>query len=592
MHAALLCVVALCAQESISTRTYDLRTIVAGTAGEDEYVWLRLPLYSIDQIYPDSALPLTEEEAELQFGPDDLVGGILEALEATPGAEVEDFDADDMIFSLTGNAAAHEACARTVDALRAHQHDHVLIEAFRVDRGLLGGSPRAVLSAEDAAALAARATEAPRHVGRARWGRLHTISQASVVQYLQDYDVEVAQFQATADPTVNRVHVGLELGVRVDRAASGDRVIARVWGQNGALRENMRKQRIPAYADVVVEHPYVDASLFSASGAVDPGGALVVDAGDPDGRLLVVRLHAEVQPRHPEDPTVDLAELTAPFLRQVPLELPIVIPSRGLDPTDHEFEFVAAPWAYERPSPQDVLDRITGNGPAVFGFALGASVLVPLPPEGRAALREEVRRLAASEHTATVEFTFAVTEVPPATMGRAVSEPEALAELCEGAAAKWVGAAFSYDTLLLLGGTATTHIQDHDVQVAQAAVAGDPIVKQVFDGTRLWCSPVGVEGGAITAWIDVAHQDGFADSRIVETFLSSPALAGPVAKEFADVLDQLLLTIRLELGKTRPLRGRSLVRLEPETWEIVAAQPFDGDTAVQLIAVKARVVEP
>lgn len=288
---------------------------------------------------------------------------------------------------------------------------------------------------------------------------------------------------------------------------------------------------------------------------------------------------------------VDFGWLLSPLQRHLPMQLPGVEPSRGLGPIDEDVELATLPWADERANLSDLITRLLSDDTTVRGRRIGASAVVACSPEERTLLRSAIAEHATSGPCQTLEVTSAHLEVAPQDLVRALTDDDALARLCEGAAVRRFGSVFGHDTLSLAGGTLTTHIQDHDVQIAQAASAGDPIVRPLFDGGSLWCSPLRVSEDRIVAWFDAGHQEGFKDPRIVETFLSSPAIGSPAREGLAADFEDLVLKIDLELASTREIHGRALLALVPGKWTVLAAQPYDSDEMVQLIAVKASLVE-
>ncbi|MEL6716553.1 MAG: hypothetical protein AAFP86_22435, partial [Planctomycetota bacterium] len=108
--------------------------------------------------------------------------------------------------------------------------------------------------------------------------------------------------------------------------------------------------------------------------------------------------------------------------------------------------------------------------------------------------------------------------LPPeaADLARLLADPEALGAACEGSATRARGCVYGSDTLELLGGTLTNHAPDHDVDVGNTTVGGDPRVHQVFSGSRFWCSPVSVREGEVVVWFSWLYQRGFDEPRLVE----------------------------------------------------------------------------
>ena len=117
----------------------------------------------------------------------------------------------------------------------------------------------------------------------------------------------------------------------------------------------------------------------------------------------------------------------------------------------------------------------------------------------------------------------------------------------------------------------------------------DPVVRRHADVERFWCLPVALEHGRIVAWVDYVVLEGMRDRRVIEAYwpgakarANAPWATDPAAHRASD-------RVPIDLGSSRSVAARSLVRLEPGRWELVGASPLEGEAKVQLIAMRARV---
>ena len=143
-----------------------------------------------------------------------------------------------------------------------------------------------LLSAVEAASLLDRFTEQPSLIAAAPMGRRTILGGARTTAFLAEYDVEVAQAVMIADPVVSVLRSGLDVGLRLDRASDGRRVVLRAWGRDARLRTPMKRAQ-DGFAGAEIELPEADAALFAGSALVEPGGGMLIRCGGAADAVLI-----------------------------------------------------------------------------------------------------------------------------------------------------------------------------------------------------------------------------------------------------------------------------------------------------------------
>lgn len=580
----------LAAQES--ARWYDLRpTLAAGRVHEAAAVDLRLPVSGseIDAIYFESEPDSFYAEQALA-STDDCVRLVRAAIGAEGGATSARVSAVGGRIQVLGDEAAQAAASRIVEALRAASEPRVYVEVMLVPTDALAERPGAVLDAEAAAALHDAHPEARRWRDSVSFGRFARLGRETKSTAVRDYDVEVAQGAIAADPTVSWTTSGVALGLRVDAAAEPGRIVVRAFGRSCRPRTPARSLALPQFGGSEIDLPDIDTSIFASSGVVPSGGALVVDTGS--GETLVVRALDRRLPAGAEDPTLRFGALGAPAVTFSPRRLSIVEPSRGLDPRDEDLDPRYAAVAASQGVPRDpqsllggLLQRrdLVGSALVMHSLAVG-----PWSAEDRDAAQE--RLIEANRGISTHRFEFALELLPAAAAAEAVASAESLNAFAENAGARMTGAVLDGDTMILLAGTESAYLQDHDTQIAAGAAIGDPIVKATFDGVQIWCAPLGFDGEAATAWFDVTVQEGRRAGSTREAMGYLPR-AGDGDEGEARATGSFEVPMPIELGATRVNAARTLARMKPGRWRALMAQPVEGTDSTLVLAVRCDVTE-
>lgn len=565
-----------------SARWYDLRAIVAAGAPAPAGVDLRLHLSVFDGSSaegPDVALG-TESSLTMEL----CVAAIEAAIGADSAAKLVGIDARAGLIRVTGNDAAQAAAARTVVALGEVMDDSVNVEVFRIDDALLPHGMESVLDSATASELIEGLDGIAAHRRSVRVGRSAGLGEENSTTVLYDYDVEIAQGAVATDPMVIALSTGFRVGVRVDRASDGRRLVVRVWGRDGELAAPLERFAIASMGDTPIELPEVATSMWTSSAIVEPGAAIVIDHDGGGRSALVIRVSAPKGSMAPAA-LLPLGELALrPMRPSVPF-LAAASPSGG------------------RPWPRDDMDLARGlaprlhledGAPAAFiqvafeeilqgGLALpfGSALLLPTPfaTDGPAGEILEGLREALPVATTAVDLRYSVL---PSSVARTELESGNLQALADSADGRLLGCGVDNDALMLVGGVEYAYLMDYDIQIAAGAIVGDPIVHHVFEGIAVWCTPLRNADGRISAWFDVQAHAPTPRMRSVDTSSYHPG-GGDGDKDLPVTTGTFELDQKIQLPVTHRAAIRTLVQASEGEWSLVMAQPLTGTDTTLIV---------
>lgn len=566
-----------------SRRWYELRDIVeAARLDPSAGVDLRTHLSSawLDQFEPSGMLDLDGERASMDA--EELLEFVRAALLGAPDVEVDWIAAHAGRMALVANERAHEVAAQTLDVLREATAEAVTVDIFRIDGDQIPATTGSHLGAEAAAELVAAIPGTLVARERVRMGIPAAVSDAEWATVLYDYDVEVAQFVVASDPTVTIIRSGLEVAVRVDRAADGRRFVVRAWGRDGTLDGKPRTLKIESLGNAPIELPRVRTSLWTASAILEPGGALAIDHDGGGETALVVRVAADGRHPVPSESVIPLGELGLTPMRVAIPELEVVAPSGGHSAADDAGVFRAAPWEVEA-LPSSYATEIIQSELREGRAAILDSRVVLFDPtlpgdELRASVDALRRELGISTIGVDVRYDF----VPAAELTRVLEDGGPLA-FASKAKHRLLGSVVENDSLLLVGGVESAYLQDFDIQVAQAAVIGDPIIGGFFEGFALWCAPFRTPGGGISSWFEVRAQGGDEAIRGVATSIFVRNEKGDPSGPTPEGTFEERLWI--ELPVTHRASTRTRIQARDGDWSLVAARRVaETDRALVVVA--------
>lgn len=469
----------------------------------------------------------------------------------------------------------HAAVAQALRTLRAVAEESVMVDVHRLDdrAGLRGHGP--ILDARQAGELlrALRGTlEARQSVPL---GRNVQLGDSGVISCLYDEDVSGAVLHAF-DPTVTVVALGLELGVRIDRACDGERYVLRTWGRDGGPEGPMPLSRAGGPVPRVLETPVVPTARFCASGLVPPGGALLLDHGGGGGGAVLLHLRTASRPAAPGG-SVPLGTLALPPSRQWWTWAADPEPSAGLRSSPHDPRIKT--WMGEAGA---VFDEFADGGFGAEGLAFFGPTA--LPGVGGPDAEELARvvaelRTAAPPRSITVDLRYGLVERGGL---EAVLERGTLDRWAARAEGRLSGAAIAGETLVLVGGTERGYVRDLDMQVSfSGASPPDPIVSSIFEGVSLWCAPVVRPDGRIAGGLRFSLRRSPGAIRTVET----QVLRG----QWLDRGLPLPSTVGSHpIGLPRVQRAVVVTVMDavPGEWTLVSARPLGGSEESLVVAVR------
>ena len=571
--------------EGASVRWYDVRSIPTPLDTGEPGVLMGLPITTAkhDDLEPDSYdVPLPEDVAlDLQR----VLDAVERAIEADPESAVDAIDLFNGRIRVTGNERAQERAARAVSALQALANDAARVEVVELAVDLVPPGVGPLLSAVEAASLLDRFTEQPSLIAAAPMGRRTILGGARTTTFLAEYDVEVAQAVMIADPVVSVLRSGLDVGLRLDRASDGRRVVLRAWGRDARLRTPMRKRAQDGFAGAEIELPEADAALFAGSALVEPGGGMLIRCGGTADAVLI-RVLPDGGGGLPAE-SIAVGEHLVGSMRPDPPYFTPAEPSRGWSPPDESLAEATRPWESDTVSAFDFADRVLGLHRIANGLiSLGGTALYMGPDDRRSELRTgfDEYGAAAPVHTFAVEAAHGI-----------LSAEEAAALAASGDVTGFVrgatrvqGAVLEGDSMVLLGGTEAAYLKDYDAQIANGSAIHDPIVSAVFGGFSLWASPIdATESGGMRAWIDVQRQT--VEDTLREIPISNFRADDPDSDDSGSRVSGTYTTdLTVELPDTRRASARSVVSLEPDVWSLVTVQPMASDGRCLVVAARAR----
>ena len=389
--------------EGASVRWYDVRSIPTPLDTGEPGVLMGLPVTTAkhEDLEPDSYdVPLPEDVAlDLQR----VLDAVERAIEADPEAAVDAIDLFNGRVRVTGNERAQERAARAVSALRTLANDAARVEVvqFPVDRIPPGMGP--LLTSGEIASLHDRFAGQPTLITTAPMGRRTIVGAERTTTFLAEYDVEVAQAVMIADPVVSVIRSGLDVGLRLDRASDGRRVVLRAWGRDARLRTPIRKRAQEGFAGAEIELPEADAALFAGSALVEPGGGILIRCGAADA--VLVRVLSSAGSGLPAE-SIAVGEHLVGSMRPDPPRFAPAEPSRGWSSPDESLAEATRPWESDTVSAFDFADRVLGLHRVANGLiSLGGMALYMGPDDRRSELRTgfDEYGAAAPVHTFAVE---------------------------------------------------------------------------------------------------------------------------------------------------------------------------------------------
>lgn len=510
----------------------------------------------------------------------ELRGGVLSAT-----ASAED------IAAIGGLLAELKArAARTVE---------LEVEILEVASATAAGLTPGALEDKTAEALRAAARDKAqgrvlhRLVARAAADRYGVASSLRRRTYVADFDIEIAQHATVADPVVETLLEGSILEFRPHFAAGGDSLSLELLLQAAHVAE-MAPFVLPAASGGLLELPRLDADELRTCFVATPGKTLLLSATDfrpgTAGRVTLVLARARV-----EGAAGNLAAATGPgdvfraWNISAFLQLPwddVHPPVLGLaDPMEADLPSAICPVCTdgEQPWGDAIIDWVkiqvaesvweeAGRDVAI----LGDQLVVRAPVEAQEAIAraldttEPLLGTNVSLESWLVAFPESEWLSRRDVLERPKGIPDALfdelLQLPEKGAARLVASASalgrSGSPFYALRGRHAAFVADHDVEIAEAAKAWDPVVEALNDGLLLNASVLQAADGLLR----VGLRSEIAQASL-EAALETGAVAGGAVQTPACAEMPLACDIQVADGKAFVAATAARVGAKgPEVW--------------------------
>ncbi len=296
-----------------------------------------------------------------------------------------------------------------------------------------------------------------------RTGRTTRLAAQRSRALVVDYDVEVAEKSAIADPRVISFPEGIEMDLTVRAAPDGKLFLE--WTARASLAEGPPPSMQTPYGRLSL--PRCQSLVTAGSALIVNGGGVVMGSRTAGGPWLLTVEGPTIQ-----DTGIECAPLVTPSRRlALPVEVGIV-PSSGsheVDDMDSDCESLI--------EFDDLTENLRGEDTDLVTW--DGAVWIQKDPErlasGRKFVASLVRRLA---RTVGVEVRWGLLSSAEATSADAAGLAEKLDHI--GRISGRLG-----DDLLLLAGKEQNYVKDYDVEIASDAQIGDVVVATLFQGLGL-----------------------------------------------------------------------------------------------------------
>jgi len=467
-------------------------------------------------------------------------------------------------FGLVASPVTHAAVRERMAALEAMVRQEFVVEILAVD-----GDGPALLDAD--AVRAARATGTVLSERTLLADIPDLVADGRLVAFVRDFDVEVAQKSKSGDPKIDHVFAGMRLGIVVTPMADG-RLYVRLGLSRSNLAEPILARRLSPDVMGVLQLPEVSIDEVRTAGVIAEGGGIVLgsgfggggdgssDQGLGGGRRALVTLTRRATASEMPPEAVPLGSMAIPAL---PVD-------RARDPAVRvgEDPMYGSSRRDERgPDPLTVLDAATGG--ALSNRESPVSMVGTYMLLEDAALRRKVLDVARAEAEAlrTWTVTWAWGTVG-AQQWAAVSRtgPE-LAKVAASLKHRAVLPAIESQPFQMASGRERSFVRDYEVEIAQSAEAGNPVIGRAFDG-------LSATGTVTTMARGEPHLSAaFTWSHVKPT---QPIQLGN--STFGD----------LDLPWTSLASSSVSQRMTPSRWAVVATHP-DPDRRGDVVVVLAKV---
>ncbi|MEK7468809.1 MAG: hypothetical protein AAB074_15645 [Planctomycetota bacterium] len=426
--------------------------------------------------------------------------------------------------------------------------------------GLLDEAAAAGLRA--AAADKARGRVAHRLVARGGGGRYAVASSLRRKTYVRDFDIEIAQQSAIADPIMDELQEGAVLEMRPHFSAGEDLLHLELLIQTARLAE-LADFKLPAASGGRLELPRMDSTEIRTYVALQPGRTLLLAATDyrpfTPGWTTAVLLRARVEGA--SDAVAERAgnaEVFRAYSIGALLRLPWFDrrpPHLGLnDPPENGGGIRCGPGPDPTCLDLDELDeRIkAGTGEETWSedgcryAIIGDDLVVHAPPEVQDKIRRTLTdlelRLGANLAAESWLLAFPESEwlARRDVLERAGGLPDALFGDILGLVQKGTARLVAQSSALgrtgspfhSLRGRHADFVAEHDVEIAWGAKAWDPVIDSLNDGFLLHAGVLQATEGRL----QVKLQSGLAEASMAEALETESETGGAVQTPTCEVV--------------------------------------------------------
>ncbi len=505
-------------------------------------------------------------------------------LAGVPAGDIESSE-EQGLFVLRASEEIHARFARSLRALERESSRAARVRLVALPGSVLRDEGRRVLDPADVAARL-RATHGARVFETVvRLGQTAPIESVAREAFVMDYDAEVAQGASIADPVIGTLTTGLLGSVRVD-GATGGRLLLRMQGRTSRLSDaDLPVVDIGSQDAGRVHLPCTIFSACAATAVVPSGGGILVGACEgSDGVFLVTVTEESLAEEARPEGLLPAAELLLPRRRTV------LLGPADPRPTDTPGELrVDTGDDDEDQSPRltrnDLIERLrleTRDGDMddiLYQIAEAGTVICTPGAKGLPARVREVLETAARDRARTITIELRAGHVAA---GAADSQEDAAA-IAASLGTCIAATAVAGDDFAAITGSQTAYVKDHDVEIAQDASTGDPVIASVFTGL------------AVSGRIDIAGPDGCRfDGAVTVTEPVAPAADSapvPGARQRSAGLRTFPIGASrlgaVELPRVRSTRLLPNLLLDAGKWQILHRANLPGTETTLVIAIRA-----
>jgi len=486
-------------------RNYDVRALVSHASIPNDVADPRLPLDAAFLHSLEVDPGMLEWPTIGSMPHEDWGRVLLRLLPREQHEEVEVLEENHELLTVSATERGHERVGNLLRDIEALLLQDVLIEAHTLKPEVLDRARGAYLSADEVDALLASSDLLESRMLRTRMGRAASLRMVSGQAFLSDYNVEVAQYQAGAEPLVSVLFEGLLGGVHVEPAAGGELTV-RSWMRYAKLHRPLESIEI-AWKGARLHQPVVDTLLAVASADCPAGGGLLLGSAGAPVCVLVRARRAGPPPDVFQGSTIiDLhAELDIPFL-VFPYKPGGPSPSGGFSPPDWDPESLRTGPNWQVSSGRSALDGVFSEVGLDPRFLLvGKYLIIAGDPEEQERARAAVMEMRLPRaRTYEIEARFGDVD---ARFASRLGELDGDFDWVDDLDGRVLGTARAGDSLLLVGGEQRLYLREYDLEVAAGVAIGDPIIESLFDGAYFWARVLPLSDGSVSFTHSTLLQD-------------------------------------------------------------------------------------